>query len=347
MLSVQFNSLHRDVIRGNSPRGFTLIELLVVISIIALLIALLLPALALAKQDASSIACLANLRSQGQMMAEYGVEYKGAIPYGATEGVSWETNIWGAASWDTLLFCDSYGHGVSAASLAQAYMYPQSNLITPTQVNDAMETWAKIFVCPSATIPLVPGPNAQKFAISMFTTYDANPNFFMVSNPPNSQGYAGLLTGQNPATQPQTFTVSLSNVANPGQKVAIGDGNQLQFGVATTYGPLFIWQQNAMPAIRTASPEDVISAQGFWPGISTNTDYPYATWAVGIRYRHGQNNADDTGGWANAVFFDGHAATIPVNQVPAGMPGSPPISGTSGLRVLNVVNPTLSANAEQ
>ncbi|MGC8625925.1 MAG: type II secretion system protein, partial [Phycisphaerae bacterium] len=61
--------------------GFTLIELLVVISIIAILVALLLPALARAKQDALSTVCLANLRSQGQMLAEYEATYEDAIPY--------------------------------------------------------------------------------------------------------------------------------------------------------------------------------------------------------------------------------------------------------------------------
>ncbi len=52
-------------------RGFTLIELLVVIALIALMVGILLPALAAARDSARSSKCLVNLRSIAQAVASY------------------------------------------------------------------------------------------------------------------------------------------------------------------------------------------------------------------------------------------------------------------------------------
>ena len=54
--------------------AFTLIELLVVVAIIALLVAILLPSLASAREQGKKAKCLANLRSIGQALHEYALE---------------------------------------------------------------------------------------------------------------------------------------------------------------------------------------------------------------------------------------------------------------------------------
>jgi len=62
------------VARRESKCLFTLIELLVVVSIIAILAALLLPALRSARAQARRVACTSNLRQVGITMANYSVE---------------------------------------------------------------------------------------------------------------------------------------------------------------------------------------------------------------------------------------------------------------------------------
>ena len=61
-------------------KAFTLIELLVVISIIALLMAILLPTLQRINKQAKAVTCQANLKQWGTMLALYTEDYEGRFP---------------------------------------------------------------------------------------------------------------------------------------------------------------------------------------------------------------------------------------------------------------------------
>src|SRR5450432_3779034 len=71
-------------------KAFTLVELLVVIGLIALLIAILLPALSVALQQAKTVQCLSNLRQMVIAAQMYVGENQGMYPVAQ----------WGTESWD-------------------------------------------------------------------------------------------------------------------------------------------------------------------------------------------------------------------------------------------------------
>ena len=112
--------------RSSLTRAFTLIELLVVISIVALLIAILLPALGNARESARNVSCMSNVRQYGIAVHAFATEHESLLPttrfyYGGTagDGTNGINQRASLGDWDTATGTAISGSGgdVTGASL--------------------------------------------------------------------------------------------------------------------------------------------------------------------------------------------------------------------------------------
>lgn len=113
--------------------GFTLIELLVVVSIIAMLISILLPALKKARLSAQLVACLSNHRQLTIGWTLYATDSKGFFPQNYMEGSYWAHQPMqpyfysGFQAWMT--WDGYYGSGTQStySGIGQVYPYLQGS----------------------------------------------------------------------------------------------------------------------------------------------------------------------------------------------------------------------------
>lgn len=288
--------IRKDTTMAETPsraarRGFTLVELLVVIGIIALLIAILLPALSKARESAKTVACLSNLRQIAMANYNYAAEHQGcSVPAAYRAGTTGAYTD--SEGWPIILIAGEYLNAPNSTGPAGGH------------------SAGNVFFCPSGSIdikapiqdtaPILPDHRASGLGAGYNRVASKGDSGATPPIPPLLAGYSvDVWYGMNGSTSAndKDTVPSIRYPADPTSKF-----------------PTDQFVLRKMNQIARAS-ETVFIFDGIYMNIYS---YPNR-----INARH--NKLTQT----NLAFFDGHATTVTTKELPGGLQITPPNDSTT------------------
>ena len=285
-------------------KAFTLVELLVVIGIIALLVAILLPALNKARRQAATIKCASNMRQIALAMLTYINDNGGRFPPALINAGQASAPYLDGWFWAAELVHQKY---IQAPNL----IFSGLNVLASDQSN--------VFQCPEGLTPTdksisadngVPNPNWP-------TNPQNNYGCYGVANNPRVDGQApyGVATWYQLNSRISYYPDELypdvtSEAFNPPFLYYMGTQHGNSTAMSLTNQFVYPGLVRSLSCVKRSSVLVMIveAATSNWVDQTGQGNPPVYIAELGAR--HGQKTQDGRNAFTNIAFFDGHVSLV-------------------------------------